>query len=204
MKLFFIAALATLFLATTAFAGPIAVKVTADNGGPVAGLSVKAEAVPFGHVNARVHTPFKANGTTGSDGVASFNVPDGQTYEVSVAYMGQIFAKHTRPGPGQPMPFVVPASKVVNQVFFIRTTHSQAVSGATIAISQNNKTVTTVTADGDGAAHVPLLAGSYSIQVSGNGKTVTQNIHVAKPPQLVQVNIDVQGRPGGPVKPLKR
>jgi hypothetical protein len=78
------------------------------------------------------------------------------------------------------------------------------VSGATIAISQNNKPVTTVKADGDGAAHVPLLAGSYSIQVSGNGKTVTQNIHVAKPPQLVQVNIDVQGRPGGPVKPMKR
>lgn len=191
MKLLFTAALATLFLAITAFAGPIAVKVTADNGGPVAGLSVKAEAVPFGTVNARVHTPFKANGTTGSDGVASFNVPDNQMYEVSVAYMGQVFARHTRPGPGQPMPIVVPASKVVTQPFFIRTTHSQAVSGATIVISQNNKTVKTVTADSDGAAHVPLLAGSYSIQVCGNGKTVTQNIHVAKPPQLVQVNIDV-------------
>ncbi len=135
MKLLFTAALATLFLATTAFAGPIAVKVTADNGGPVAGLSVKAEAVPFGTVNARVHTPFKANGTTGSDGVASFNVPDNQMYEVSVAYMGQVFARHTRPGPGQPMPIVVPASKVVTQPFFIRTTHSQAVSGATIVIS---------------------------------------------------------------------
>ena len=117
MKLFFTAALATLFLATTAFAGPIAVKVTADNGGPVAGLSVKAEAVPFGTVNARVHTPFKANGTTGNDGVASFNVPDSQMYEVSVAYMGQVFARHTRPGAGPPMPIVVPASKVVTQAF---------------------------------------------------------------------------------------
>jgi len=40
MRLFFIAALATLFLATSAFAGPVAVKVKADNGGPIAGLPV--------------------------------------------------------------------------------------------------------------------------------------------------------------------
>jgi uncharacterized membrane protein len=204
MKLFFTAALATLFLATTAFAGPIAIKVTADNGGPVAGLSVKAEAVPFERARAKVTTPFKANGMTGSDGVASFNVPDGQVYEISVTYMGQVYARHANPGAGTPIPIVVPASKVVNQAFFIRTTQSQAVSGATITISQNNKTVTKVTADGNGAVNVPLLAGSYSIQVNGNGKTVTQNVQVTKPPHLIEVNIDAQGRPGGPVKALKR
>ena len=204
MKPFFAAALATLLLATAAFAGPIAIKVTADNGGPIAGLSVKAEAVPFEPARAKVITPFKANGTTGSDGVALFNVPDGQVYEIAVTYMGQVYARHTKPGAGPPIPIVVPASKVVNQAFFIRTTHSQAVSGATITISQNNKTVTKVTADGDGAAHVPLLAGSYSIQVAGNGKTVTQAVQVTKPPRLIEVNIDVQGRPGGPIKALKR
>ncbi len=203
MRLFFIAALATLFLATGALAGPVAVKVKADNGGPIAGLPVKIEAVAFGTVNTKVSTPFKGSSTTGGDGVASFTVPDNQMYEVSVEYMGQVFKRHVRPGPGQPMPIDVPASKVVNQPFFIHTTHNHAVSGARIVISQSNKPVKTVTADGDGAVHVPLLAGTYSIQVSGNGKNVTQNISVRKPPQLVQVNIDGQGR-SGPVKALRR
>lgn len=204
MKLF-VAILATFFLATGAVAGTIAVKVTADTGGPVAGLPVKAEAVAFGTAYTKVITPFKANGTTGGNGIASFTVPDvRQMYEVTVEWMGQVFKSHVLPGAGQPGSIVVPASKVVTQPFIVRTSQNQPVSGARIAISQNNRPVKTVTTDGDGQVRVPLLIGPYTLQVSGNGKNLTHNIYVSQRPDYVQINIDGQGRLTPAAKPLKR
>jgi hypothetical protein len=186
-----------------AMAASVKIVVMADTGGPVAGVQAQiatdtSSYSPGKGFNRGVSVP-KGNGVTNSEGMIVFNVPDGR-YAVVINYLGESFTKSAQASASQsqPLQFVVPKSKVVEQPFFISNRKSEAIAGAKITIIQDNKAVTTATANNEGFASIPLIAGKYKAQVVAQGKTVTQEFSVSKRGPMVQVDIDGTGakRPG--------